>query len=342
MGLLLISAPLFADHTPPPGHPERPERARVFDAVATTWKQQGGTVAAPRAATREDLMRAHPAAYVDRIAATAGRAAMLDPDTFTSPESYDIACLAAGAAIQGVEHALAGRGPALALVRPPGHHAERDRAMGFCLFNNVAVAAAAARAQGVARVAIVDFDVHHGNGTQDIFYADPDVLYVSTHQFPYYPGTGAVSEIGSGDARGRTVNVPLEAGCTDEDYGAVFREVVEPVLREFKPGLLLVSAGFDAHARDPLAQMRVSTEGYRAMVATLWRVAGEVCQGRLVAVAEGGYDLQALGECLDATIDVLRAGPAPAPDGGTAEPSARGRRAIDAVRTAQKAFWRQL
>ena len=166
------------------------------------WRGQGGAVLAPRPATLEELAAVHDRDHIERIAATAGRAAMLDPDTFTSPESYDLARLAAGAALVGVDHAMAGGGPALVLVRPPGHHAERDRAMGFCLFNNVAVAAAYARAQGASRVAMVDIDVHHGNGTQQIFEDDPRVLYVSTHQYPCYPGTGAATEVGFGDGPG--------------------------------------------------------------------------------------------------------------------------------------------
>ena len=193
----------------------------------------------------------------------------------------------------------------LALVRPPGHHAERDRAMGFCLFNNVAVAAAHARSLGAERVAIVDYDVHHGNGTQHIFEGDPSVLYVSLHQFPYYPGTGAADEIGAGAGAGFTVNLPLEAGATDEDYRLVFADVVLPVLRQFKPDLVLVSAGFDAHERDPLAGMRLTTGAFAAMTMELRQVAEECCGGRIVAVTEGGYDLQALGASLDAVVRVL-------------------------------------
>ncbi len=340
MGLLLVASNRFGDHLTPPGHPERVERWRVFQSVASDWRQGGGALAEPRMATHDELAGAHDLEYIDGIASTNGRAVMLDPDTFTSPDSYEVARLAAGAALMGVEHALEGKGPALALVRPPGHHAERDRAMGFCLFNNVAVAAAAARNRGVERVAIMDFDVHHGNGTQWIFYDDPAVLYISTHQFPFYPGTGAAAETGHAEGEGRTVNIPLEAGATDADYAHVFEAIVEPVLEQFEPELLLVSAGFDAHARDPLAQMRVSTDGYRRMVGSLWRSAADACQGRLVAVTEGGYDLQALGECLDATVKVLAA-PPPAREAPTG-PGPRGTAAVSAVRAVQKPFWRQL
>jgi acetoin utilization deacetylase AcuC-like enzyme len=303
--MMLISSPRFQEHTTPPGHPERPERAEVFDQVAADWQDAGGRVAAPRAATREELLRVHDAAHVDAMAATSGRAVMLDPDTFTSPESYEIALLAAGAAVQAAEHALATGETAYALVRPPGHHAERDRAMGFCLFNNVAVAAAAAVARGLTRVAVVDIDVHHGNGTQWIFYDDARVLYVSTHQFPFYPGTGAASETGTGKGTGFTLNLPLAAGATDADYAAAYATVVAR-LHQFRPELLLVSAGFDAHQDDPLASMRVTTAGYGAIVTAL-RDAAASAGCPMALVTEGGYDLAALRDCLMATLNVLRA-----------------------------------
>jgi acetoin utilization deacetylase AcuC-like enzyme len=274
-----------------------------MDAVAAQWRKLGGEVVAPRQATREQLARVQDADYLRRISETAGRAVALDQDTYTSPESYEIALLAAGAAIDAIERVMGGTHKvALALVRPPGHHAERHRAMGFCLFNNVAVAAAHARTLGAERVAIVDFDVHHGNGTQHQFEDDPSVLYVSLHQWPYYPGTGASDETGVGAGRGLRVNLPLEAGAVDADYQLVFDDVILPVLRQFEPDLLLVSAGFDAHERDPLANMRLTTASFGAMTSELGRLAEECCQGRMALVTEGGYDLRALAASLDAVV----------------------------------------
>jgi acetoin utilization deacetylase AcuC-like enzyme len=250
-----------------------------------------------------------------------------------------VALLAAGATVVAVDHALDAREPAFAFVRPPGHHAERDRAMGFCLFNNIAVAAAHALSRGLSRVAIVDIDVHHGNGTQWIFYDDPRVLYVSTHQFPFYPGTGAADEVGTGRGEGYTVNVPLEAGATDGDYFRVYEAIVAPVLQQFQPELLLISAGFDAHHDDPLASMRLTTAGYGAIVRALraWAPPGVVA-----AVTEGGYDLAALEACLESAIHVLAEAPSAVAGLGAGVPAARGERAVNAVRAAQSPFWRGL
>ena len=339
MPLILIHSERFAEHQTPPGHPERPERAEALDAVAARWRDHGHEIVAPRLATWEQLTRVHDREHVRRMEELTGTAAALDHDTYTSPESYEIALLAAGAVVDAVERVMAGPATAAAaLVRPPGHHAERNRAMGFCLFNNVAVGAAHARALGAARVAIVDYDVHHGNGTQHIFESDPQVLYVSTHQFPYYPGTGAADEIGRDAGRGFTVNLPLEVGAVDEDYQAAFAGVVIPVLRQFAPDLVIVSAGFDAHERDPLGGMRVTTPAFGAMTRELKAIPDEYCQGRIVAVVEGGYDLQALAASLDATLEALDGAPSPWPASGIA--SNRGFDSVSAAKQALNGCWR--
>jgi acetoin utilization deacetylase AcuC-like enzyme len=342
MSLILISSPRFAEHQTPPGHPEAPERAEAMDVVAAEWRRQGGEVVAPRAATREQLARVHDADYVRRLDELAGRSTALDPDTFTSPETHEVALLAAGAAVDAVERVMGGkRQSALVLVRPPGHHAEANRAMGFCLYNNVAVAAAHARALGAAHVAIVDYDVHHGNGTQHIFETDRHVLYVSAHQYPYYPGTGAADEIGLLQGEGFTVNVPLEAGATNGDYRLAFHDVIVPVLRQFRPDILLVSAGFDAHERDPLAGMRLTTGAFAAMTAELKAIADQHCDGRIVLVVEGGYDLRALVDSLRAVVTVLAAEQPKAewPPSDDPDPR-RGEAAVAATKGALARLWR--
>jgi acetoin utilization deacetylase AcuC-like enzyme len=335
--MLIIASPRFQEHVTPPGHPERIERNVVFERTAAYWAPRGATVVRPRPASREELERVHAVAHVDAIAATSGHARMLDADTFVSPVSYEVALLAAGAAVQAVEHAVDRGAPGFALVRPPGHHAESHRAMGFCLFNNVAVAAAAMLARGLDRIAIVDVDVHHGNGTQAIFYGDPRVLYVSAHQHPFYPGTGDVDEVGHRDGVGFTVNVPMEAGSTDADYAIVLRDVVEPVLDAFRPQVMLVSAGYDAHERDPLASMRMTTGGYAATVRRLKDIASR--HGAFALVTEGGYELSALGECLHATCAVLADADGSHPDALAAHPAPRGERAVAAASAVLRSYW---
>jgi acetoin utilization deacetylase AcuC-like enzyme len=295
-------------------HPERPERLLAARAAARTLEQEGlvWEAIAPREATAEELARVHEPAYVERLEALRGGEEYLDPDTYVVSGSIAAARLAAGGMVEMVDAILAGRAErALALVRPPGHHARPSLAMGFCLVNNVAVAAAHARACGLERVAIIDWDVHHGNGTQEMFYRDPSVLYVSTHQYPFYPGTGAANEVGEGEGRGGTLNVPLSSGGGDGVYRAAFERVILPVLDAFRPEFVLISAGFDPAERDPLAQMEVSVEAFGWMARELRKVADTHARGRAAIVLEGGYDLPSLEEGLAATVRGIMFGTGP-------------------------------
>ena len=296
MRVLLYDDPIFREHHAGRGHPERPER---LDAIRRGLRESELEprlrLAAPRDASRDELRRVHTETHVARVAATAGRTVRFDPDTQAGPRSYAAALRAAGAAVDAVERVLAGEvDRAFCAVRPPGHHAEADRAMGFCLFNNVAVGAAHALARGLERVMVVDWDVHHGNGTQHTFYDDPRVLYLSSHEFPFYPGTGALDEVGEGPGRGFTVNLPMPAGLGDAEYARVYRQVVEPVGRAFDPELVLVSMGFDPYVSDPLAGMRVTERGFAEMAAVCLSIAAGAARSRAVFVLEGGYDLEGI------------------------------------------------
>jgi acetoin utilization deacetylase AcuC-like enzyme len=307
----LASDPRFRDHAPPGSQPERPERLAAIEArLAVDGLRDRAVAIAARAATRAELERVHAPAYLDAAERTIRErgTGWLDPDTYFCPASWDTAVLAAGTAVAVAEAVADGAlDNGIALLRPPGHHATADRAMGFCLVNNVAVAAAALAARG-ARVAVCDFDVHHGNGTQDIFYEDGRVLFTSTHQHPFYPGTGRVDERGAGAGRGATLNVPLPSGAGDDALVAAWEDVILPAVSRFAPDVVLGSAGFDAHEADPLAGLRATESGFARIVHGLLRAAPA---GRLALVLEGGYDLAALAASVAATMRVLLGEPPP-------------------------------
>ena len=302
-----VTDPLCLRHDPGGGHPERIDRLQaILDAVSDLPV----TPLASRDAGAEELAAVHTADYLGKLETVRGQRGALDADTHVSPDSYDAAIRAAGCAATAVDAVITGDvRRAFAAVRPPGHHAEPGRAMGFCLLDNIAVAAARARAHhGLDRVAIVDFDVHHGNGTQAAFWQDPQVLFVSSHQYPFYPRTGADDEVGEGRGRGATRNFPLMAWSGDETYDALYGGPVRDALDAFAPQLILVSAGYDIHAADPLGAMRVTTAGVAAIVRHLCAAADELCDGRMVCVLEGGYDLDALGASVAATVRVMTGG----------------------------------
>ncbi len=315
-GVAVVADPRYREHRGPAGHPERPERLSAVDEAIAA---RGGALRqiAPRPAEPEELLAVHTRAHVDGVRrAAASGPTQLDPDTYVSTASHEVALLAAGGCVDlalRIARGEATRG--FAAVRPPGHHAEGGRAMGFCLFNNAAIAARAVqREAGVERVLLIDWDVHHGNGTQHTFESDPSVLYFSTHQYPYYPGTGAAGEVGVGRGEGATLNVPMPAGCGDAEYVGVFQRVLAPAARAFRPEYCIVSCGFDAHADDPLASMCVSGAGYAALTAIVRELADALCGGRLLCVLEGGYSLLGLREGTDALLGGLLAdAPAPPP-----------------------------
>jgi len=298
----------YEAHDPGPGHPERPARLAALRAALDRCDRAGLVRVEARAATDEDLVLVHDPGYLGEVAASANHERFaFDADTWVSPASHETARLAAGGVLALVDAVMAGEvDNGLACVRPPGHHAEAGQAMGFCLFNNVAVAARhLQRRHALKRVMIVDWDVHHGNGTQHLFDDDPEVLYLSLHQYPFYPGTGSLREVGRGRGVGATVNLPLPAGCGDAEYLRLFESVVTPVCRRFSPQFALVSAGFDAHHRDPLGGMRMTEEGFGAICRVLLRAVAEVAGGRCVLALEGGYDLPALTASVLRVVDEL-------------------------------------
>ena len=346
----ILRDPLFLLHVNDRDQLESPDRLRAIDAALQSSAFSDQLVEIPgRDAAREELGWIHTEKWIQTAEQTRGvPRTMFDPDTSANEHSYDAAVRAAGGVISCVEAAAdGGLAAAFAFVRPPGHHAESDRAMGFCLFNNAAVAASyAMRRMGIGRILVVDWDVHHGNGTMHSFYESERVLFFSTHQYPHYPGTGRLDEIGSGPGRGYTVNVPLPPGQGDEEYAAIFTQVLRPLAVEYAPQLILVSAGFDIARGDPLGDMEVTPAGFSRMTQALKDLAAECCPGRLVFTLEGGYHLDALAGGVSAVLTTLvgdsAAGAQGRADGRVPRVHAETRAVIEAVRAELRPFWRSL
>jgi len=304
---LLVQDPIFTQHLVPPGHPERPDRIRAIEKALSAERFAGLTRRPAVATTAEVIATAHRESYVEEVAAAspddASEIVQIEADTYLCAMSYEVALKAAGAACLAVDAVMGGEfANAFCAIRPPGHHAEGDRPMGFCLFNNAVIAARQAqRVHGAERVAIVDWDVHHGNGTQAIVWDDPSILYASTHQMPLYPGTGATSETGCGNI----VNVPLAAESGSPEFEAAFGERILPALNAFVPDLIIISAGFDAHWRDPLANINLSESDFAQATEQLMEVATRHAGGKIVSLLEGGYDLTGLSESAAAHVATL-------------------------------------
>jgi acetoin utilization deacetylase AcuC-like enzyme len=309
MSTLYITHPACLNHLTPSGHPERPDRLRAIDRVLENERFQTlARVTAPEASI-DDIALCHPRDFIEEIAEAVPKEGMvrIDADTSMSPGSFAAALRAIGGALYAVDEVMTGKAPnAFCAMRPPGHHAETVRPMGFCLFNSAAIAARhAQKKHGAERVAIVDFDVHHGNGTQEIFWSDPTVMYCSTHEMPLYPGTGARSERGEHNT---IVNAPLRAGDGGEAFRAAFEQTILPRLREFAPDLVVTSAGFDAHLRDPLANLNLVEADYAWVTQKLMQIADASANGRVVSLLEGGYDLQGLASSVAAHVTALLRG----------------------------------
>jgi acetoin utilization deacetylase AcuC-like enzyme len=302
----------FLKHLPGQGHPERPERLRVLLDLAESLNPAAFQLLPPRPASQSEIELCHAPNYVKLVESTASLSRYaLDGDTVTSQESFNVALLATGGFLRLLDSVAARESSnGFAMVRPPGHHALRNQAMGFCLFNTIAIGAQYLKtAHGAKRIAIVDWDVHHGNGTQDAFYNDPSVLFISTHQYPFYPGTGGIAEVGEKAGMGYTLNVPLPSGCGDAEYGRVFRDIVVPAVARFAPEWILISAGFDPHRRDPLAGMNVTEHGFSMMSRAMLQLAETYCGGKIAFLLEGGYDLAALKSSVAGVLETLQRPP---------------------------------
>jgi acetoin utilization deacetylase AcuC-like enzyme len=344
--LAIIKDDRYMEHNPGDGHPESPNRLRVIhDLIEKEFA--GLPLITPRLASESELALIHDPLYIQTVANTEGKLfSRLDPDTGLSARSYEIARLAVGGLLEAVDSLLtphsALRTPnsVFAFVRPPGHHAEPARGMGFCIFNNVAIAAEYAKEKyGLKRVLIVDWDLHHGNGTQRAFYGDPGVLFFSSHQYPYYPGTGGFDEAGSGDGEGFTVNAPFPTGFGDAEYIHVYGRILKPIALEYRPELILVSAGFDPFVKDPLGGMEVTGEGFGALAGIVQDIARQTCPGRILITLEGGYNPEGLRNGVRAVLLTLLGKQKP-PD--VLIPSSAAEQVIERITKAHRKYWKSL
>lgn len=324
-------------------HPENYHRLEaIYDMLEEEEMKGRFKEIVPRKATHEELGMIHTKQYIAQVADTYGRSyTMLDPDTHTSSESWEVARLAVGGLLQLVDGVMKGECKnGFALVRPPGHHAEANRGMGFCIFNNVAIAAKYALEKlKLEKILVVDWDLHHGNGTQHSFYEDPQVLYFSTHQYPYYPGSGSIGEVGKGKGVGFTVNVPLPGGQGDIEYIKIFQEILYPIAKQYSPQLILVSAGFDIYFQDPLGAMRVTPAGFSALTSILMEIAEICCKQKIILTLEGGYHLSGLRESVKASLKRLRSMEYGEIVGGKKGEDAGIKEIVNSVKAVQKKFW---
>lgn len=339
----VVKDAIYLEHITDDYHPENPQRLHHIYSMIEQLPQDDLIYVTPRSASADEICLIHDARYYEMVAQTAGKPySQLDPDTSTSPKSYEAACRAVGGILDLVDAIMKGEiDNGIALVRPPGHHAEQDRAMGFCLFNNIAIAARyLIEKYGVDRILLVDFDLHHGNGTQHSLYEDPRVLYFSTHQYPYYPGSGWYSEVGREEGKGYTINVPLTYGMGDADYDYIFKQLLVPVADAFHPQMVLVSAGFDIHRDDPLGGMAVTEAGFANMTRILLDIASRQCGGKMLVALEGGYDLDGLTRSVQAVIMEMKGTSTVVPIRG--EPCKGVLQTVASVKEAVRPYWKTL